>query len=103
SSLYSNWSGHEEYNQRWQSPGDENLTSVPSRPLPTLNNLANRDVFYLMSEDLVEKGDNIRLQDIQLSYTFNKKVFTWLGNTSVQFYGYANNIGILWKASKYRQ
>lgn len=103
SSLYSSWRGHEEYNQRWQSIGDENWTSVPSRPLPTLNNLTNRDSFYLMSEELVEKGDNIRLQDVQLSYVLNKKLLPWLGNTSMQIYGYANNLGMLWKASKYRQ
>ncbi|WP_316809209.1 SusC/RagA family TonB-linked outer membrane protein [Pedobacter agri] len=89
--------GHGDYTYRWQKPGDELFTNVPSVPN---GNISNRDLFYATSEALVEKGDHIRLQDINFSYTLqNKKI---LGATlpTLQIYFYANNIGLLWKASK---
>lgn len=89
-----------DYAYRWQKPGDELSTDVPSIPV---GNITNRDVFYANSAALVEKGDHIRLQDINLSYTLqNQKLFGAL-LPSLQFYFYANNIGILWKATKIRQ
>lgn len=99
--LFSNWQGHEDYTRRWQSPGDETKTSVPSMPDPAISNLSGRDSFYLQSEIHVEKGDNIRLQDIQAAYKI-KAVGFLSKNSSVQIYGYVNNIGTIWKASSLR-
>lgn len=56
---------HSDYSLRWQKPGDELLTQVPSVPL---TNNANRDNLYNLSSNLVEKGDQIRLEDINLNY-----------------------------------
>lgn len=82
-----------DYGKRWQQPGDENKTIVPSVIYPMDG---NRDAFFLGSSDLVEKGDNIKLKDIQLSYSLNK---TPLGH--LEFYGYINNINkILWRKNK---
>ncbi len=87
--------GHGDFAQRWQQPGDELITNVPS--LPAGANV-NRDNLYRFSEMLVERGDHIRLQDINLTYDFP------VGRMNLQFsrlqaYIYANNLGILWKAS----
>ena len=60
-----------------------------------------RDAFYQNSNILVEKGDHIRLQDIQLSYDFNKHQLGKFPVKALRLYVYANNIGILWKANKY--
>ncbi len=60
---------HGDYRLRWQNPGDEKRTHVPS--MPESSN-ANRDNFYAFSSALVEKADNIRLQDVSLSYELNK-------------------------------
>ncbi|SDF95318.1 TonB-linked outer membrane protein, SusC/RagA family [Pedobacter terrae] len=90
---------HGDYDLRWQQPGDEQRTQVPSIPL-TPN--TNRDSFYLRSENLVEKGDHIRLQDINLSYNLSKLGIAKLPVRNLQLYLYANNLGILWKASKSR-
>jgi TonB-linked SusC/RagA family outer membrane protein len=97
--IYSNiygLGGHGDYALRWQKPGDENTTFVPSIPAVANN---NRDNFYQYSSILVLKGDNIRLQDISLSYdiklTAKRSPFKTL-----KIYGYANNIGILWRANK---
>jgi TonB-linked SusC/RagA family outer membrane protein len=83
---------HTDYELRWQKPGDEKTTGVPSLSYPSNLNRAN---FYRYASELVEKGDHIRLQDIQLSYqlTPNK----WF--SQCQVYLYAANLGILWKAN----
>ena len=97
--IYSNnkgLGGHGDYYNRWQKPGDELTTNVPSIPLTYL---ANRDNIYTYSETLVEKGDHIRFQDIQLSYTLSKAKFIKLPFARAQVYGYVNNLGIIWKAS----
>jgi len=88
--------GHRDYERRWQHPGDEQYTYVPSMVYPKN---PTRDNFYSNSEPLIEKGDHVRLQDIQLSYDLQKKSFPRLPVQSVRLYLYANNIGILWKAN----
>jgi TonB-linked SusC/RagA family outer membrane protein len=88
--------GSSDYALRWQKPGDEKITSVPSRPFPAYN---SRDQFYAYSEVLIEKGDHVRLQDIRISYDLPKKSYSKLPVQTIKFYLYANNIGILWKAN----
>lgn len=96
--LFVNWTGNADYAKRWQQPGDELTTNVPSFPTLPLN--SNRDMFYKFSGPLVEKGDHIRLQDVQLGYDLDRKQWRKLPVNSVRFYAYANNIGILWRANR---
>lgn len=95
--LYANWrGGHADYLQRWQNPGDEKDTNVPSLPYPANS---GRDAFYNNSTVLVERGDHIRLQDINLSYRLpNNKTGKYI--KQLQIYSYMNNLGILWRANK---
>lgn len=88
--------GHPDYNLRWQKPGDEKFTNIPSFLYP-LNE--SRDVFFKYSEALVEKGDHIRFQDIQFNYDLTKNQAKKLSMQSVRFYAYVNNVGIIWKAT----
>lgn len=90
--------GHPDYQLRWQQPGDEAKTHVPSLIYP--NNVTNRDAFYTYSSVLVEKADFIRLQDLRVQYTLPKRTAAILHLKSLSFYGYANNLGLLWKANK---
>ncbi len=85
---------------RWQQPGDEAQTIVPSMPQST--NIS-RDNFYTFSSDLVEKGDNVRLRDVRLSYTFGHNSIHILPKANLQLYLYANNLGILWRANHSHQ
>jgi TonB-linked SusC/RagA family outer membrane protein len=87
------------FEQRWQKPGDELHTTVPSLIYP---NNSYRDVFYASSTDVVYKGDNIRLQDIRISYQVNRADFQHFPFKSIQIYSYINNVGILWRANKDR-
>jgi TonB-linked SusC/RagA family outer membrane protein len=86
--------GHGDFYNRWQKPGDEHHTHIPS--MPAVINSA-RDDFYANSSALVQKGDHVRLQDIHLSYTFSKSRSGKLPFESLQLYAYANNIGLLYK------
>jgi len=88
--------GHPDYERRWQHPGDEAHTSVPSMSYPA--DFA-RDGFYANSTALVEKGDLIRLQDLQLYYDFIPKRLSGLPVRALRLYGYANNLGLLWRAN----
>lgn len=97
SALVNSGYGNKEYSNRWQKPGDENFTTVPSFQYP-LNN--DRDNFYSIAEVNVVKGDHIRLRYINLSYNWhNKKA---VQPVQIQFYVNASNIGILWRANKYQ-
>ncbi|MGN8056035.1 SusC/RagA family TonB-linked outer membrane protein [Pedobacter sp. 22163] len=85
-----------DYAFRWQKPGDESFTDVPSMPL--VNNLS-RDSFYGGSRAMVEKGDHIRLQDIRLSYQLPSVWCRKLGFKSLMAYVYSSNLGIIWAAN----
>lgn len=95
--LYNNYASHGDYYQRWQAPGDEMKTNVPSMIYPA-SNVA--DQYYRNSETLVFKGDHIRLQDVRLSYNFNESFLKKLKVSNFQAYALANNLGLLWKANK---
>ncbi|MFT4092238.1 MAG: SusC/RagA family TonB-linked outer membrane protein [Niabella sp.] len=96
--LFSSWTGHSDYSKRWQQPGDEAFTNVPSNPWETSS---NRDAFYKGSAILVEKADHIRLQYVNLNYDVDKKHLKKLGmQGGIQLYFNANNLGILWRANK---
>ena len=98
STLFTSWlGGNKEFAQRWQKPGDEKTTNVPAMVYPDNQ---SRDTFYQYSEATVVKGDNIRLQDLNLSYNFDKKVYRNLPFNNIQVFIYANNLGIIWRANK---
>jgi TonB-linked SusC/RagA family outer membrane protein len=96
--LLGSGGGHKEYDQRWQKPGDELHSVVPSMIYPADN---NRDLFYQNSEVMVERADHIRLQDVFLGYDLiapgNRISRTF---KKFQVYAYANQLGILWKANR---
>jgi TonB-linked SusC/RagA family outer membrane protein len=99
-SYTSLWQGlpvHGDYEKRWRQPGDEQFTSVPSDPGGPNS---DRTTFYLFSSALIDRADHFRLQDVQLSYTVNKLGTGTLKLQNTQVYVYANNLGILWKATK---
>ncbi|WP_170154469.1 SusC/RagA family TonB-linked outer membrane protein [Mangrovibacterium diazotrophicum] len=98
SALYNSWTGHEEFSRRWLSPGDEQHTNVPSMPVVGTNSY--RDNVYANADVNVEKGDHVRLRDINLSYDLIRSKHPWLPFAKVSLYGYINNIGIIWRANK---
>lgn len=87
----------DDYAQRWQKPGDEKTTKVPSLSYPANS---QRDQFYNQSSVNVEKGDNIRLQDLRLAWDTDRGHGKKLPFKHLQVYLYASNLGLLWKATK---
>ena len=90
--------GHPDFERRWQQPGDEKHTYVPSMIYPA--NEA-RDYFYAVSEVLVQKGDLIRWQDLQLTYDLPKKAVPRLPLQTLRLFAYANHLSLLWTANRY--
>lgn len=94
--LYSSSAGHKDFEKRWRKPGDEAFTNVPAMIYP---GNSSRDLFYLGSSALIEKGDHLRFKDIRLSYDITKKKNAGFPFQRMQLYIYVNNIGILWRAN----
>lgn len=88
-----------DYELRWQKPGDELKTNVPALIYPAIS---LRDSFYNFSDILVEKADNIRVQDVKLAYKYSRRNFRGVAQYNLSAYVYSTNLGILWKASSYR-
>src|SRR5690606_35463495 len=65
-----------DYEKRWQQRGDERHTRIPALAYPS--NSA-RNTFFQHSDDVVERGDHIRLQDIRLSYSFTDDMVGRIG------------------------
>jgi TonB-dependent starch-binding outer membrane protein SusC len=92
--------GHVDFSRRWQKPGDEKITNVPAFVDFDNPQFSNRDIFYRGSSVLVERGDHIRLQDVNLTFDLTKRQVSRLPFNTVQFYFYGTNLGVLWKANK---
>ncbi|MCL8000803.1 hypothetical protein M8994_21675, partial [Brucella sp. 21LCYQ03] len=93
--LMNSWRGHSDYGNRWQQPGDEDITDIPANMYSTDS---QRDNFYAGSAALVERGDHIRLQYINLSYGLPLQVAG--KRQQILVYLNANNLGLLWRANK---
>jgi TonB-linked SusC/RagA family outer membrane protein len=97
--AFNSWTGHSDYALRWQNPGDEKHSNVPSLPDKINDQSPYRDVYYSKSEILVIKGDHIRLEDIKFDFKMplqeNNPLFRGL-----TLYAFISNMGIIWKANK---
>lgn len=95
--LFNQWSGHADFAKRWQKPGDELISSIPSMTYP---NNSSRDDFYSNSEVLVSKADNIRLQYVNISYDVDRSTWRKLPLQHIQIFINSANTATLWRAYK---
>lgn len=86
-----------EFENRWKKQGDELITKIPALSYP-LNSSSNS--FFANSDDLVIKGDHIRLQDIKLNYNIPLNHTTFSVLNKAEIFLYARNLGILWRKNK---
>ncbi|MNZ76265.1 TonB dependent receptor [compost metagenome] len=86
---------HLDYLNRWQKPGDEQHTIVPSLVYP---NNSNRSLFYQYAEPLVTSASHVRLQDIRFGYDLNRILKS--AKLDLNVFAYAKNIGIIWRKNK---
>lgn len=99
SSLYNNGIGHKDFAMRWKKPGDELLTNVPNMVYTNYPQFTNRDFFYANSEINVLKGDHVRIQYINLTYSvpMGKRAYFI---KRVQASCNIANLGIIWRANE---
>ncbi len=95
--LSTKWSGDASYAQRWQKPGDEKITNVPS---VDYSGNFSRDNIYANSSIMVDKADNIRLDDINISYDKDQFHLGNLHFRHLRVFMYASNLWLIWKANK---
>lgn len=88
-----------DYAQRWQKPGDELGTIIPSMP-QTSN--TSRDQVFAYSDALVMDASHIRLQDLRINYIIKNKFSDKLKIKNILIYSYINNLGMLWSANKFK-
>jgi TonB-linked SusC/RagA family outer membrane protein len=87
--------GTAEIADRWREPGGENFTNVPALKYPA----SLGDNIYSVSEVLVEKADNLRLQYVNLGYDIKRyRIKGQMIPIRVNFN--MTNIGVLWRANK---
>jgi TonB-linked SusC/RagA family outer membrane protein len=94
--LANNGTGHADYYKRWQKPGDEVFTNIPSFVYPFIT---SRENFFNSSEALVTKGDHVRLQYVRLAYTKDMKK-RQIGTNTLEISLNIMNPGLLWTANK---
>lgn len=90
--------GHGDYYERWQKPGDEKITFIPSMPEGFV---AGRDRFYNNSSFLVGRGDNIRIEDIRLDWRISTALNKIAVIKGLNVFLYANNLGVIWKKNRF--
>ncbi|SEM43342.1 TonB-linked outer membrane protein, SusC/RagA family [bacterium A37T11] len=98
SMLRSNWDGNGDYALRWQKPGDEQHTHVPSI-LYTPDYY--RDLVYTYASIHILRADHIRLEDLQAQYTLPTHTFHQAFR-QIRIFLYASNLGILWQKNAYQ-
>ncbi|WP_187444045.1 SusC/RagA family TonB-linked outer membrane protein [Sphingobacterium phlebotomi] len=97
--LFTRYTGHSDFENRWRTPGDEKTTNIPSMIYP--NPSTNRDSFFRGSEVTVEKGDHIRFNYVYFAY--RPKIQNRKGSsrvTNLEFYTNVSDLGLLWRANK---
>lgn len=92
--------GDIEFNRRWQKPGDELNTSVPSF---VQANSANRDRMYAKSSVNVEPADHLDLKTISVNYTFSKRQDQKKLFSQLQLAFLMENLGMLWNKSSVKR
>lgn len=92
---------HQDYLKRWTEPGDELRTIVPAKiDLDQMDlNTSALSTLYHYSDALIEKGDNLRLQEVNLSYQFSNQILSNIGIRTLTMTTTARNLGVIWQAS----
>lgn len=86
---------------RWQKPGDEAFTNIPSYVSDGFINFSRRTLDYYRYADInVVSASYIKIRDITLSYQFTAEVLRKLHIAQLSIFGQATNF-MVWKANKY--
>ncbi len=93
--LFQSGIAYPDFEQRWQKPGDEQITDVPAMNYPVST---DADAFYARASINVLKGDHLRLEYINLSWKKSYKVMA--KEVNLRLFTNASNLGMIWCANK---
>ena len=86
---------HSDFENRWQNPGDENITSIPRIPTER-NDAYNLGYYYYANGDqFVDSASHIRFKEIIFGYNFDSKVLENTGLDTFRISLQARNIGLI--------
>jgi TonB-linked SusC/RagA family outer membrane protein len=97
------WNGNltTDFLNRWQKPGDEAITNIPSYVADPFVDFTRRYTAYYTYADInVISASYIKLRDLTLSYNLPKVVLSDLKISSANIYVQTGNF-MIWKANKY--
>lgn len=94
-SLFANGNAYSDIEKRWQNPGDELTTNMPALKYPVVS---NREAFYKSSSIHVIKGDHIRLEYVNLSWS--SKLNKGTKTIPLELYLQVQNLGIIWRKNR---
>ena len=93
-----------EFANRWEVPGDENVTTIPAiaslRQNQNDTHLSYAYNAYNYSDERIAKGDFIRMKEISLSYEFPKKLIQPLKLSNLSLKLQATNLFLLYADKK---
>lgn len=95
-----------EFVNRWQQPGDENVTSIPVIPSRSLiqsvgsTNIARAYNAYNYSTARVADGDFVRMKNISLGYTFDGNAIKNIGLSSLRLNLQGTNLFLFYSDDK---
>ena len=93
SNLLTGFNTHSDFSKRWQKPGDEEITQIPSFDP---EDVEGRGMFYRYSDVLALRSDNIRLEDILLSYDIKPSRFLGVGFGQMRCFVQVQHINLAW-------
>lgn len=87
---------HEEFENRWQNPGDENTTNIPRIPTTRAEaGLARYSNFYRYGNQNIDNASHIRLREVVLSYELNPKIANKVGLNALSINLQGRNLGVI--------
>jgi TonB-dependent SusC/RagA subfamily outer membrane receptor len=89
--------GHKDYAIRWQKPGDELATQVPSFIYP-FNTLM--DYYDQYADTHIERGDHIRLQNVRVAYQVPPVILKKGNEININLFFSIDELGIIWRKNK---
>jgi len=86
---------------RWQKPGDELKTDIPSYVASSYLSSSRRNVTYYEYADInVTSASYVKLRDITLSYNLPQRLLKYLRISAAHIFVQSGNY-MIWKANKY--
>ncbi|OEK08956.1 hypothetical protein A8C32_13685 [Flavivirga aquatica] len=87
---------HDEFENRWQNPGDETSTNIPR--IPTSRADASQDMYfnyYRYGSQNIDDASHIRLREVILSYQLNQKIANKIGLNGLSINLQGRNLGLI--------